>query len=431
MRKLEERFHREIAVVGVHSGKYTTERKTDRIRDASLRLGVEHAVVNDRQFRVWRSYAVNAWPTIVVVDPTGYVIGQHAGEFTVEEIEPFLLRTIREAESENQFRPAAESVAADQPTMPAGLLRYPGKVALDKDDRRLAIADSGHHRVLIGRLSAEGDTLQVEHAIGGARGYADGNRREARFDYPQGLTFHQNRLFVADAGNHAIRVIEIETGDVRTIAGTGRQLRTSADLRAGALSSPWDVTVATDRLFVAMAGSHQLWSLGMTGDDLRVHSGNRREDIEDGPHAEAALAQPMGLVADPSSSRLYFVDAESSAVRWADLDIRGRVGTLVGTGLFDFGDRDGVGDSVLMQHQQAVAISEEGRLLVADSYNDALKWIDPGTRRAETWLRGFHEPSGLAIDARLVYVADTNAHRIAIVNRENNMVRELRIEGSR
>lgn len=383
--------------------------------------------MNDRQFRVWRSYAVNAWPTIVVIDPQGYVIGQHAGEFTLEEIEPFLSRTIAAAESAGHLRRAPEEVRPDAPTIAPGMLCYPGKVAIGDDDR-LAIADSGHHRILVGRLAEDGGLLRLEHVVGGGRGFADGSSREARFDFPQGLVFHDGWLFVADAGNHAIRAIDLQHGDVKTIAGTGRQLRSTADLRAGALSSPWDITVAGDLLYIAMAGSHQLWSVGATGAGLRVHSGNRREDIEDGPHAEAALAQPMGVVADAAQQRLLFVDAESSSVRWADVDPAGRVGTLVGTGLFDFGDRDGVGDTVLMQHQQAIAIADDGRLLVADSYNDALKWVDPSTRRAETWLRGFHEPSGLAMDARRVYVADTNAHRIAIIDRRSESIRELQIE---
>lgn len=430
MRKIEERYQAEIAVIGVHSGKYTTERKTDRIRDASIRLGLEHPVVNDRQFRVWRSYAVSAWPTIVVIDPRGYVIGQHAGEFTLEEIEPFLVRAIQDAESAGALRRQSEKVVLDPPTVAPGLLRYPGKVALG-NDRRLAISDSGHDRLIVGRLSDDGHVLHVEHIAGGGRGFADGSSQEARFDYPQGLVFRDDRLYVADAGNHAIRAMDVARGDVATIAGTGHQLRTSADLRAGALSSPWDVTIADDRLFVAMAGSHQLWSLGTLGEALRVHCGNRRENIADGPHAEAELAQPMGIVADRSARRLYFVDAESSAARYADIDPAGRVETLVGTGLFDFGDRDGVGDSVLMQHQQAIALAEDGKLLVADSYNDALKWIDPATRRAETWLRGFHEPSGLALDAHRVYVADTNAHRIAVIDRESGSIQDLLIEGRR
>ena len=156
---------------------------------------------------------------------------------------------------------------------------------------------------------------------------------------------------------------------------------------------------------------------------FRIGSG--AEEIHDAPHAEAALAQPMGITTD--GSRLYFVDAESSAVRWAHADPSGRVGTIVGTGLFDFGDKDGVGDDVRMQHQQGLALHEDGRLLVADSYNDALKWVDPKTRRAETWRRGFSEPSGVAIANGLAYVADTNAHRIAVAALEGGEVDELEL----
>jgi hypothetical protein len=133
----------------------------------------------------------------------------------------------------------------------------------------------------------------------------------------------------------------------------------------------------------------------------------------------------MGIAS--GGGRLYFVDAESSAVRWAHADRSGRVGTIVGTGLFDFGDKDGVADDVRMQHQQGLALHEDGRLLVADSYNDALKWVDPTTRRAETWLRGFAEPSGVAIANGLAYVADTNAHRIAVAALAGGEVEELEL----
>jgi DNA-binding beta-propeller fold protein YncE len=133
----------------------------------------------------------------------------------------------------------------------------------------------------------------------------------------------------------------------------------------------------------------------------------------------------MGICATADS--LYFVDAESSAVRVADRDPSGGVRTIIGTGLFDFGDVDGVGDDLRMQHQQGIAADSDGRLLVCDSYNDALKWVDPSSRRAETWIRGFHEPSGLALDDTTVYVADTNAHRIAIVERATGEVRILAI----
>jgi DNA-binding beta-propeller fold protein YncE len=437
LRELEHRYAREVAVVGIHSGKYTAERVTPRIQDAALRLGTAHPIVNDRQFRVWRSYAVRAWPTLVVVDPAGYVVGMHAGEFTSEMLAPFLDALIYASAAAGTLRRAPLDVTPGAPSVAPGTLRYPGKVALDPDDpRRAAVADSGHHRVLVGTLSDDGRRLRVERVVGGtapggdtagdagsrsaldgadvidARGFDDGP--SPRFASPQGLAFDGDTLYVADAENHAVRAIDLTRGSVRTVAGTGRRLRTRGDRDAGALASPWDLALAGRTLYVAMAGAHQLHAIDLATGRARVHAGQGGEDIRDGAHAEALLAQPMGIVHD-GNGRLYFVDAETSAVRWADVDPAGAVHTLVGTGLFDFGDADGVGNAVRMQHQQGLALHPSGRLIVADSYNDALKWVDPATRRAETWRRGFHEPGGVAVGGGRVYVADTNAHRIVVV----------------
>jgi sugar lactone lactonase YvrE len=262
--------------------------------------------------------------------------------------------------------------------------------------------------------------------VGGGAAPDPGTGGAPPLDAPQGLVFGGDVLYVADAGSHTVRAVDLRDGAVRTVAGTGRQLRTQRDLDAGALSSPWDLALAGDTLYVAMAGTHQIWAVRTDGTGLRVHAGARGEDIADGPLAESLLAQPMGIAAD--AERLYFVDAETSAVRTADLDPAGRVRTIVGTGLFDFGDEDGTGDAVRMQHQQGIALHPDGRLLVADSSNDALKWVDPRTRRAESWVRGLHEPGGLAIGDGLVYVADTNAHRVAIVDEASGELSELSIE---
>ena len=442
MRKLEEKYPDHVAVVGVHSGKYVTERLTDRIREASIRLGATHPVVNDRQFRAWRAYAVRAWPTLVAVDPRGYVTGTHAGEFTAAAIEPFVERTLATARADGVLTSGAPHFAPDESSAAAStVLRYPGKVVVA--DSRIAIADSGNHRVLVGRLEQNGRRARIERVHGGTRGFADGTGGDARFDSPQGMCFDGDRaLYVADAENHAVREIDLATGDVRTRAGTGGQLRTREDMRAGALSSPWDLTLVGRTLFVAMAGVHQIWGMNLEGRGRGAGGGERAnsaprplppalrigsgaEEIHDGPHAEAALAQPMGITS--AAGRLYFVDAESSAVRWAHADASGRVDTIVGTGLFDFGDKDGVGDDVRMQHQQGIARHSDGRLLVADSYNDALKWVDPATRRAETWLRGFAEPSGVTIGGDRAYVADTNAHRIAVAALGTGDVQDLEL----
>ena len=187
-----------------------------------------------------------------------------------------------------------------------------------------------------------------------------------------------------------------------------------------------DVAPHGGALYVAMAGTHQLWALDPATGHARVHAGQGGEDIADDVLERALLAQPMGLVVH--DGRLVFADAETSAVRWADVDRGGRVGTFVGTGLFDFGDADGVGDAVRLEHAQHVVVHPRtGRLLVVDSYNDALKWLDPATRAVETWVRGLHEPAGAAFGDGVVYVADTNAHRIAVVDERTGEVGELEV----
>ena len=423
MRELEARYPESLAVIGVHSGKYITERETPRILDASIRLDAIHPTLNDRQFRVWRAYAVRAWPTLVAIDPAGRVIGMHAGEFTAEALVPFIDRTLAEARSAGTLVEGELRLEPDPPTIAPGELAFPGKVALD--GRRLAIADSGHHRVLVGTLDDSGLHLRIERVIGdGTAGYRDGDA--PRFRHPQGLDFRGDALYVADAGNHSVREISVVTGATRTIAGTGRQLRTQRDLDAGALSSPWDLCIADDQVHVAMAGIHRLWTIHLDTGAAAPSSGTGAEALHDGPHSEAALAQPMGICV--AGDTIAFADSESSAIRLADLDPAVGVRTVVGTGLFDFGDVDGVGDDARLQHPQGIAAAEDGRLLVCDSYNDSLRWVDPSSRAVTTWVRGLHEPEGLALDDRFVYVADTNAHRIVVVNRADGGIQPLAIE---
>ena len=418
LRELGSRYGKDVAIVGVHSGKFTTERDTARIRDASIRLGATHPVVNDRQFRVWRSYAVGAWPTLVAVDARGYVVGMRAGEFNADALAPFIEGAIARGRAGGIAVSTPAPVAPDAPTRAPGRLAFPGKVAID--GRRIAIADSGHHRVLVGTLDDAGTTMRVERTLGGPdAGRRDGT--EPRFTNPQGLAFHGDLLYVADAGNHLVR--EISPGGTRTIAGSGRQLRSAVDEAQGALSSPWDLAVAGDVLLVAMAGVHELWTVVLATGAAEVLSGSGAEELHDAAHAEAALAQPMGLCVH--DDRIWFVDAETSAVREAERDPAGAVRTITGTGLFDFGDIDGVGDDARLQHPQGIARVADGRLLVCDSYNDALKWVDPVTRRVQTWVRGLHEPGGVAIGATHAYVADTNAHRIVAVDLGTGLMTEV------
>ena len=411
LRELEQRFPESVAVVGVHSGKYIAERETSRIRDASIRLGATHPVLNDRQFRVWRAYAVRAWPTLVAIDPRGAVVGMSAGEFTADAITPFVERVIAAARADGSLREGATHFPVEPPSVATGELAYPGKVAIDGE--RIAVADSAHHRILVGHLEEHGLRMRLERVVGtGHAAFVDGDA--AAFRYPQGLVFRGDVLYVADAGNHAVRAVSLPSGATRTVAGTGTQLRTARDRAAGAMSSPWDLALHGDMLHVAMAGIHQLWAVDLRDGTVALRTGSGAEELHDGSHADAALAQTMGLTLDGHA--LLAADAESSAVRLVDLESTGGVRTIVGTGLFDFGDVDGVGDTVRLQHPQGIAVAPDGRVLVCDSYNDSLRWLDRSSRRVSTWVRGLHEPGGIAAGSRGAYVADTNAHRIVVAD---------------
>ncbi|RJQ53225.1 MAG: alkyl hydroperoxide reductase [Actinobacteria bacterium] len=440
VRELEGRHADSLVTIGVHSGKFIAERSTGNIRAACARLGVDHPVLNDRYFRQWRSYSVQAWPTIALIDPEGYVLFTQAGEFDLEEVDRGLVELIERYDREGKLQRGAIDFGDDPKALaePAGMLRFPTRVAVE--DRTMYVADSGNRRVLELELvaspmeSAE-PRAELRRVFGtGEDGMLDGAPDEAQFSEPQGIVIDGKHVYVADRSNHAIRRLDRETGDVSTVAGTG----SLAEGRIGAgpaletdLRSPWGLAQYMQYVYVAMAGSHQIWKLHLDGNDMGLHAGSGIEAIGDGPQLRAALAQPTGLAI--GDEILYFACSENSAVRYTDILPNRDVRTIVGTGLFDFGDRDGMGDEVLLQHDQDLAWHRK-KLLVADTYNDKIKVVDPATKRSmsvasEAGEGGYlNEPSGIWADDRMILVADTNNHRIVSLNPETGMPAELALE---
>lgn len=439
MRRLERKWHRELAVVGVHSPKFIAERDTESVRQAILRLNVGHPVLNDRNFQVWQAYAVRAWPTLVFIDPRGKVIGRHEGEAPFEAldrvigemVESFAAAGILDREPLDLTRPE---------TPPATPLLFPGKLLADERRGRLFVSDTGHHRIIEATLAGE-----VQRVIGSGRpGLGDGPAEEAAFNQPQGLALAGDTLYVADTENHALRAVDLGTGRVRTIAGTGEPLMgppTGGPAREVALSSPWDLAVLDGTLYVAMAGRHQLWAMALGGDAIRPHTGTGREALEDGPREEAAMNQPSGLTTD--GQRLYVADSEASAVRVVEPGPGGEIRTIVGEGLFEFGDRDGVGPAaVRLQHPLAV-LWHAGAVWIADTYNHKLKRLDPMTAECRTAAGGgepghrdgragaarFAEPSGLAQAGGRLFVADTNNHAVRMLDVATGEVTTLALQG--
>ena len=469
LKYLEQKYKDSLTVIGVHSAKFENEKDVENIRQAILRYDIEHPVIVDSGMKVWQSYAVRAWPTLMVIDPESYVVGFVSGEGNREALDALVDKLIAEYKDKNAIDFKELSFRLEKQRKPLSTpLAFPGKVLafaitateakvlqqhqallgeMTEDNQSvdetvlpgpansvqqslvgscLFIADSGHNRIVVS--TTEGEVL---HVIGtGKPGLTDGGFAEAEFFAPQGMAFDAESqiLYVADTENHALRKIDFTTQRVETLAGTGEQSHEIAPSSGKGLetqlNSPWDLERVGNRLFIAMAGSHQIWEMQLDTGMIGIYAGTGRESCVDGNLAESAFSQPSGLSTD--RSELFVADSEISSIRAVGIDEDPKVRTVCGSGeLFGFGDKDGRADEVRLQHCLGVEYAQN-YLWVADTYNHKIKRIDQrgGTCRtmigdgtaglvdAKGLKARFFEPSGLSAIGSHLFVADTNNHVI-------------------
>ncbi|MDQ0582251.1 NHL domain-containing thioredoxin family protein [Streptomyces rishiriensis] len=409
LRDLEEKHRDTVVVIGVHSPKFVHEAEHGAVVDAVERYGVEHPVLDDPELATWKQYAVRAWPTLVVVDPEGYVVAQHAGEGHVHAIEQLVTELEAEHGAKGTLRRGDGPYVAPEPEPTA--LRFPGG-ALVLPGGNFLVSDTTRHQLV--ELAQDGETV-VRRIGSGARGFDDGTVDTASFNEPQGLALlDDSAVVVADTVNHALRRLDLVSGEVTTLAGTGKQWwrgsPASGPARETALSSPWDVALFGNRVWIAMAGVHQLWAYDPAEGTVAVAAGTTNEGLVDGPGAEAWFAQPSGLAATPDGERLWLADAETSALRWVDRE--GAVHTAIGTGLFDFGYRDGAAGRALLQHPLGVTVLPDGSVAVSDTYNHALRRYDPATDEVTTLATDLREPSGAVLAGEDIVVVESARHRL-------------------
>ena len=459
---LEQQYTDQLVVIGVHTPKFAHEQSETAVQQAIQRYDIQHPVINDCDRTLWNQYAVRAWPTLVVIDPNGYIALQVSGEGHLERLNTVIAALL--GQEPNSIPASTQSLPQQIPERipPSRLhtkeqnleLSFPSGIWVDEPCDRIFIADTGHHRVAIATLDGN-----LQAVIGtGQPGWQDDNFATAQFNMPQGLAFDavQQRLYVADTGNHLIRCIDLEQEQVHTLAGTGRQSRVIHPHGGRAtevdLNSPWGLALAYPDLYIAMAGSHQIWALNLVNSQMATLIGTGAEACVDGSPAIAAFAQPSGLCIDYCTDvctdrpHLYVADCESSSIRQVDLETPS-VQTLCGSGgLFDFGNRDGIGDQVRLQHCLGVCAVDD-TLWIADTYNHVIKQLNLNTQECITrWGTGqpgyrdgdgmcdrtcpqnvpqpslFNEPSALSATSTHLYVADTNNHAIRRINLANNHV---------
>jgi len=421
LRELEERHRDTVVIVGVHSPKFVHEADHRAVVDAVERYEVHHPVLDDPELATWKQYAVRAWPTLVVIDPEGYVVAQHAGEGHAHAIETLVGQLETEHAAKGTLRRGDGPYVPPEPVPTE--LRFPGKALLLPGGTFL-VSDTTRHQLV--ELAADGESV-LRRIGAGERGFADGPADRARFSEPQGLAaLPDGTVAVADTVNHALRRYDPATGETTTLAGTGRQWWQGSPAEGPArevdLSSPWDLAWFADRLWIAMAGVHQLWTYDLQGRTVAAAAGTTNEGLVDGPADQAWFSQPSGLAA--AGDRLWIADSESSAVRWVERDGDGfAVRTAVGTGLFDFGHRDGAAEQALLQHPLGVTALPDGSVAVADTYNHALRRYDPATGEVSTLATDLREPSGAVLVDQDIVVVESARHRLTRLRLPEEAVR--------
>ncbi len=402
LRPLEERFGEVLVTIGVHSPKFEHERDPDALAAAVERYGVAHPVLDDPELITWDQYAAKAWPTLAVVDPEGYVVATMAGEGHADGIARLVEDLVGTHHAKGTLHRGSGPYVP--PADPSTVLRFPGK-AIVTTHGTLLVSDSAHHSIV--ELTEDGETV-LRRIGSGRRGRADGSAQEAEFAEPGGLCLLPEQaaasagydLVVADTVNHLLRGVDLATGLVTTVAGTGDPWRSTVDTNDPHkldLSSPWDLAWYQEQVIVAMAGIHQLWWFDPVWRRAGVYAGTTVEALRDGELDQVWMAQPSGLSTSADGGTLWIADSESSALRYVR---DGHMRTAVGQGLFDFGHVDGPADQALLQHPLGVCALPDGSVLIADTYNGAVRRYDPATDAVSTVATGLAEPSDIVLAAR-------------------------------
>jgi thiol-disulfide isomerase/thioredoxin len=441
--KLEEKYKNELVVIGIHTAKFDAEKDTENIRRKVREYRIKHPVINDANQILWNRFGVNSWPTLGLIDASGQFRGKISGEGHYAELDEAIGKLVDAAKANGELDPTPLKFSPEMERPSTGPLLFPGKVLADSAGKRLFIADTGHNRII--QTDLEGSNPVV---IGsGEEGFVDGDYAKARFNRPQGMCIDGDTLYVADTESHAIRAVKLKEGKVTTVAGVGTQAArifapgNSGRATATQLCSPWDlIQLPGDKaIYIAMAGPHQIWKLDVDDNKIGVFAGSGYENIEDGPAEAAKFAQPSGLATD--GENLFVADSEVSGIRVITGIQRGApvVHTIAGRGLFIFGDHDGIGSNARLQHCLGLAYGN-GYLFIADSYNNRIKVCNTKARAIKVLVGShkagdsdkppeFYEPGGLSFSDMNLYVADTNNHKIKVVDIKTNDVRTLALDG--
>ncbi|MGH8234389.1 MAG: hypothetical protein ACREPU_09355 [Rhodanobacteraceae bacterium] len=406
VRKLEKKHPGAFVSACVHTPRYTSQQSDAAVLKAAHRSRLRAPVANDNEWLAWKQFTIGAWPTTLLIDSTGGLAARLVGEGRSQEIEDAIVQLRDELSPEGAQ--ATYQSSRDIRAEPVSPLAFPAHALATES--RLFVSDTGHHRIL--ECSHDGRVLRQFGS--GTPGNWDGQLAACGLQLPQGLAINEQALYVADAGNHCVRRIRLDTGEVETVLGAGRPAYANVEEQGGglraAINAPHAVAAEGGMLYVAATGQHQILRADLRHQQVETIAGDGRSDVRDGIGGQSSLSQPMALASMPG--QLLVADAGGNAIRrlrFADLALT----TLAGSTPWEPGNRDGAGRKVRLSYPCGLAVADN-RVYMADTINDRLCVLDPYSGELATMQIDYplHEPQGLSFAAGSLWVADRNDHAI-------------------
>lgn len=419
---LRARHGDRLHVVAVHVPKFEHERDVRRLGKRLGRQKFEFPIAHDADWALWQHYGIEAWPTVVLIDGEGRIRERIVGDGAIRELDARVSQLGEELVPRSLNPDPIEMRRGGEPHLP---LRFPTGIAVSGN--YLYVVDSGHHRVL---ECDQGGRVLRQFGSGGS-GFIDGPMELAAFNRPQAICVQRDMLYLADAGNHAVRRIVLRSGDVETICGAGRpgvpNVGPVADPRMVALDQPRAIALVGGKMFIATAGDNRIWSFDLGKPDIQLLAGSGALGVSDGPGASAAFAEPVSLAAVQQA--IYVCDGAGSAIRSVNAR-SGQVTTLVGEDVWNFGAADGARIEARLQNPQAIALDPDAPVLwIADSGNDSLRSLRLGGGELSTFElpQKLHAPGGITVADGVVWISDTDAHAVLRLDTKTGALRHVPI----
>ncbi|MGH8182186.1 MAG: hypothetical protein ACREPH_00825, partial [Rhodanobacteraceae bacterium] len=420
---LEKKHPGAFVLLGVHTRRYASQQPDAAVLKALQRVRFRAPIANDHEWLAWKLYSIPAWPTTLLIDADGALAARFVGEGRAQEIEEAVAR-LQEGMPTAFLRQPLELLENARAAIDAGPLAFPAHALAS--DARLFVSDTGHHRIL--ECNHEGRVLRQFGS--GTPGNWDGQSAACGFQSPQGLALAENVLYVADTGNHCVRRVRLDNGEVETVLGTGRPAygdveKQGSGLRA-AINAPRAVAADDDLLYVAAAGQNQVLRVDLRMQHVTTLAGDGRSDVRDGIGSQASTAQPGALALMPG--QLLVADSGGNAIRrlrFADLALT----TLVGSSPWEPGRLDGTGRKARLAWPCGLAVAES-RVYVADTCNDRLCVLDPYSGELATLEFDYplHEPQGLSYAAGSLWLADRNDHAVLRIDPEHGACERVAVD---